>query len=126
MRVKGNHIEKIHELLYKDCRKTLLSEALTTNTLTYPYAIKNVASNMCVGFVSNINRARSLRKASSSIKSKSEKSIIAIFSKLLKNPKYHELVYVSNVLDIYKKDEKLLDKLDDAIQMKFLEIVTRP
>lgn len=126
LRAKGNHIEKIHELLYRDCRKTLLLETLDTNTFVFPYAVKNIANNMCVGFVSDINRARSLRKASSSTKSKSEKSIIAIFSKSIESSEYHELIYVSNVLGVYEKDEALLNKLDDAIQMKFLEIITRP
>lgn len=61
----------------------------------------------------------------SSLNSKSLKSIIAIFAKLSERDKYHELVYVSNVVGIYKKDEGLLDKLDNNIQMKFLEIITR-
>lgn len=126
LRTKGRNIERIHELLYTNCRKTLLLEFLDTHTLVFPYAVKNLANNMCVGFVSNVNRARSLRKASSSINAKSEKSIIAIFAKSSERDKYHELVYVSDVLGVYERDEGLLDKLDDNIQMKFLEIITRP
>lgn len=126
LRTKGNHIEKIHELLYKDGNKTLLLEALDTRTFVFPYAVKNVANNMCVGFVSNTNRARSLRKASTSIKFQSEKHITAIFAKSQGRLKYHELVYVSNVTDTYEKNEGLLDKMDGMILAKFLEIVTRP
>lgn len=126
LKTKGNHVEKIHELLYKDGKKTLILEALDTKTFVFPYAVKNMANNMCIGFVSDVNKARSLRKAGASIKAKTEKSIIAIFSRLSENPMYHELVYVSNVLGVYEKDELLLDKLDDSLQMRFLEIITRP
>lgn len=126
LKTKGNHIERVHELLYKDGQKILVSEFLDTNTLVFPYAVKNTANNMCIGFVSNVNKARSLRKASTPAKSKVEKSIIAIFAKSSDAPLYHELVYVSTVLGLYEKDDLLLDKMDESIQMKFLEIVTRP
>lgn len=126
LKAKGNHIERIHELLYKDGKKTLVLEALDTHTLVFPYAVKNIANNMCVGFVTDINKARSLRKASSSINFRTKKNIIATFARNLDNPLYHELVYVSNVLGVYEKDEALLDKLDVSIQVKFLEIITRP
>lgn len=126
LKVKGNHIENIHELLYKDCKKTLLLNALDTNTYVFPYAVKNTVSNMCVGFVSGINKARSLRKASSSTKFRTEKTIIAVFAKTLETCTYNELVYISDVLGTYEKDQSLLDKLDNNIQMKFLEIITRP
>ena len=126
LKAKGQRIEKIHELLYKDSQKTLLLETLETNTCIFPYAIKNSSSNICVGFVTNVNKARSLRKASSAIKAKFEKNIIAIFAKSTKNSLYHELVYISNVLGVYEKNADLLNKLDDDIQMKFLELVTRP
>ena len=126
LQTKGKSIEKIHELLYADCQKTLLLELLHTNTFVFPYSVKNVANNICVGFASNANKARSLRKASSSLNSKSQKSIVSIFAKLSERDKYHELVYISDVLGIYEKNEELLYQLDDMIQMKFLEIITRP
>lgn len=81
---------------------------------------------MCVGFVSNINRARSLRKASSSVNSLSKKSIIAIFAKSSGDVKYDELVYISDLLNVYEKNETLLNQLSDSLQMRFLEIITRP
>lgn len=126
LRTKGDHIEKIHELLYRDCRKTVLLEMLDTNTYVFPYAVKNTVNNMCVGFVSAVNKARSLRKASSSVKYKLEKSVIAIFAKPVGCPMYHELIYISDVLGVYEKDESLLNELDDVIQMRFLELITRP
>ncbi len=126
LRVKGNYIEKIHELLYKDGKKTLLLESLATNTYVFPYAVINNSNNMCVGFVSNINRARSLRKASSSVNSLSKKSIIAIFAKSSGDVKYYELVYISDLLNVYEKNETLLNQLSDSLQMRFLEIITRP
>ena len=126
MRVKGNYTEKIHELLYKDGKKTLLLESLVTNTYVFPYAVINNSNNMCVGFVSNINRARSLRKASSSVNSLSKKSIIAIFAKSSGDVKYDELVYISDLLNVYEKNETLLNQLSDSLQMRFLEIITRP
>lgn len=126
LRTKGKHIERIHELLYRDCNKTLLVEMLDTHTYVFPYAVKNMVNNMCVGFVSSINRARSLRKANTSVKFRLEKPVIAVFAKLAECSRYHELIYVSNVLGVYKKDESLLNELDDVIQMKFLELITRP
>lgn len=126
LRIKGNHIEKIHELLYKDCSKTLLLEMLDTHTYVFPYAVKNTSNNMCVGFVSSINKARSVRKASTSTKFKFEKNVIAVFAKSAGCSAYHELIYVSNVLGMYKKNESLLNELDDVIQMRFLELITRP
>lgn len=126
LRTKGSHIERIHELLYKDCSKTLLLEMLDTHTYLFPYAVKNIANNMCVGFVSPVNKARSLRKASASLKFRLEKNIIAVFAKSAECSAYHELVYISDVLGVYEKDESLLNELDDAIRMRFLELVTRP
>lgn len=126
LKTKGKNIERIHELLYKDSQKTLLLETLETNTLIFPCAVKNMSNNICVGFVTNINKARSLRKASSSVKAKSEKNIIAIFARFSDCSLYHELVYVSNILGIYKKNELLLENLDTNIQIKFLELITRP
>ena len=83
MRIKGNYIEKIHELLYKNGKKTLLLESLVTHTYVFPYAVLNHDNNMCVGFVSNINRARSLRKASSSLNAAMTKRISAVFAKTM-------------------------------------------
>lgn len=111
-------------LLYKDGQKTLILKALDTNTLVFPYAVKNTANNMCIGFVTDVNRARSLRKASASIKAEDEKNITAVFARSAKQQLYHELIYVSNVHDVYHEDEQLLDKLDESIRIRFLKIIT--
>lgn len=126
LKTKGNHVENIHQLLYKDGKKILVSEVLDTKTRVFPYAIKNMSSNMCVGFVDNINRARSLRKASTSSNVKTERNIIAIFAKPLSSQKYNELVYISDVFGVYEKDEALLEEFSNDIQLKFLEILTKP
>ena len=126
LRIKGDYIEKIHELLYKDGKKTLLLESLITNTYVFPYTVINNSNNMCVGFVSNMNKARSLRKASSSVNSLSKKSIIAIFAKSPGSVKYDELVYILNLLNVYKKNEMLLNQLSNNLQIKFLKIITKP
>ncbi len=126
LRIKGDYIEKIHELLYKDGKETLLLESLITNTYVFPYTVINNSNNMCVGFVSNMNKARSLRKASSSVNSLSKKSIIAIFAKSPGSVKYDELVYILNLLNVYKKNEMLLNQLSNSLQIKFLKIITKP
>lgn len=81
---------------------------------------------MCVGFVSDINKARSLRNATNSNIARAEKTIIAIFGRPDTGKKYNELVYLSKVINVYQKDENLLEKLDKPIQMRFLEIITKP
>lgn len=91
---------------------------LDTKTVVFPYAVKNLSNNICVGFVSDINKARSLFQ--------SEKNIIAIFAKNSDQLKYHQLIYISDVISAYEKDDKLLDTLEESIQMKFLDIITKP
>lgn len=126
LKIKGKHIEKIHELLYKDGNKILVSEVLDTKTCVFPYAVKNMSNNICVGFVDIIHRARSLRKAASPTKCKSEKTIIAIFAKLKDDKKYNELVYLADVCNMYKKNETVLEELSENMQMKFLKIIMKP
>lgn len=118
LRTKCRFIENIHELLYKDCQKVLVLKMLDTKTVVFPYAVKNLSNNICVGFVSDINKARSLFQ--------SEKNIIAIFAKNSDQLKYHQLIYISDVISAYEKDDKLLDTLEESIQMKFLDIITKP
>lgn len=126
LKKKGNKIERIHQLLYKDDQKTLLLEALDTNTYVFPIAIKDNENDICIGFVSNVNKARSLRSSKNSSNAKAEKKIIAIFARNNSDSLYNELVYVSKVLGVYSKNEKLLEKLGEPILMRFMEIITRP
>lgn len=93
LRGKSNRIENIHKLLYEDASKTLLLNGLKAHTTVFPVAIRNDNTNSCVGFVSNINKARSLRKASSSKNSDAEKEIIAIYGKKNGEQEFSEIVY---------------------------------
>ena len=117
LKTKGNHIENIQELLYKDGEKILVSEVLDTRTCIFPYAVKNTTNNICVGFVDNINRARSLRKATNSTNVQSEKKICAIFAKPRDNDLYNELVYI-NTDKKFSEDDSLLQELDENIKCK--------
>lgn len=40
--------------------------------------------------------------------------------------KYDELVYILNLLNVYKKNEMLLNQLSNSLQIKFLKIITKP
>ena len=104
LRGKSNRIASIHELLYKDAKKTLLINGLITHTYVFPVAIRNDEINSCVGFVSNINKARSLRKAGTSKNTQTEKTIIAILGRKNGNSIYDEIVYMKDkgeVLSVY-------------------------
>ena len=126
LKKKGRLIQNIHELLYKDDQKTLLLEALDTNTYIFPIAIKDIVNDMCVGFVSDIHKARSLRRAKNSNNAKAEKRVVAVLARKNDAAMFNELVYLSNVKGIYEKNEALLEKLDTTIMIRFMEILTRP
>lgn len=123
LKTKCRFIEHIHEVLYKDGQRVLVTRFLDTHTFVFPYAVKNEANNICIGFVDDICRAHSLRKASTSMKFASKQNIIAIFAKDVSSERFHELVYVSSVKGIYEKDRALLESLDETIQERFLKIV---
>ena len=125
LRRKCKGIENIEKLIYADTQKTLLVNGLNTHTKIYPIAIKDLSSNICIGFVSDICKARSMRKASSSNDFESEKTIKAIFSRNNDSSKYNELIYISSVLGVYKKDNKLIEKLEEPVQSKFLELISK-
>lgn len=125
LKKKGRMIQKIHELLYKDDQKTLLLEALDTKTYVFPIAIKDIANDICVGFVSDIHKARSLRRAKNSNNAKAEKRIIAIFSRKNDTAVFTELVYLSEVNSVYRENEHLIEKLDETIKIRFQEILVR-
>ena len=73
-----------------------------------------------------ISGARSLRRAKNSTNAKAEKRIIAVLAKNNGDKAYGELVYLSSVRGVYKKNESLIDKMDEKIMMRFMEILTRP
>ena len=90
---KSERIQNIHKLLYEDVDKTLLLNDLETNTHVFPIAIRNDEANICVGFVSDANKARSLRKATSSQDAGHTKVITAIYGKKNGESDYSEAVY---------------------------------
>ena len=97
LKSKSDRIEIIHELLYTDADKTLLLNDLTTRTGTLPVAIRNDDRKACVGFMDPINRARSLRKASTSQGAKEEKTIIAIYEKKNGDSEFTDIIYEKKV-----------------------------
>ena len=76
--------------------------------------------------LSNIHKARSLRRAKNSTNAKAEKRIIAVLAKKNGENVYGELVYLSSIRGVYEKNEALLEKMDDSVMMRFMEILTRP
>ena len=74
----------------------------------------------------NIHKARSLRRAKNSTNAKAEKRIIAVLAKKNGENVYGELVYLSSIRGVYEKNEALLEKMDDSVMMRFMEILTRP
>lgn len=93
LKSKADRIEIIHDLLYTDAEKTLLLNDLTVHTAVLPVAIRNDHLKTCVGFMNSINKARSLRKASTSQGAKVEKKIIAIYARKNGTPDFSEVVY---------------------------------
>lgn len=69
---------------------------LITNTRVFPLAIRNDDTDVCVGFVGRINKARTLRKARTSQKTSAERNIIAVFGKRNSDELFDEIVYVKN------------------------------
>lgn len=118
LKSKSDRIENIHELLYKDAEKTLLLDELVTNTYTFPVAIRNDEINTCVGFAGTVNKARSLRKAHSSKKTKKELKIIAIFGKKNGDSIFDEFVYVKSVRHLLKVNPDVMKKISLNIQIR--------
>lgn len=121
LKKKTDRIAKIHVLLYTNAEKTLLINQLKVNTTVFPTAIKNNAENICVGFVSKANKARSLRTASSSTDTKSEKNIVGIFSKANSESDFSELVYIkedNTAISVYEKIKNLSSDLKKEIAKK--------
>ena len=93
LKSKSDRIENIHDLLYTNAEKTLLLNDLTVHTTNLPVAIRNDNLKTCVGFMTNLNKARSLRKSSTSQGAKEEKEIIAIYGKKNGEKVFSEIVY---------------------------------
>jgi len=123
---KAKRLSNIQDLLYRDGEKTLLLKELQTHTTTFPVAIKNEATNICVACVSRINKGHSLRKASNSNIAQETKKIYAIFAKSLAEDKYQELIYTSDVKRLFDTNQIFVNELSGCLEMKILEILTKP
>ena len=93
LRKKTQKIECFHNLLFSKADKSLLLNDLKTNTTTFPVAIRNDEENICIGFVEEIHRARSLRNAKNSFDVATEKQIVSILGKKNGEAKFTEMVY---------------------------------
>lgn len=112
---KCKRIENIHELIYESSGQTLLLEFLDTHTYIFPVAIRNDLIDTCIGFVSNSNKARSLRTAKSSTNFRESKKIIGIFAKPQESPIYSEMIYISDSSIVYENIRDNIDNFSDDI-----------
>ena len=122
---KSKRIESIHELMYKDCDKSILINPLPTNTTIFPLALKNTKSDICVAFAGRQYKARSLRTAKRSSNSipGAEKKVIAIFSRPISSSLYNELVYITDLKNVCTKCPIILSKIDCNMQDRFSYII---
>ena len=104
LKKKTGKIERFHELLYSKADKSLLLNQLKTHTTIFPVAIRNDAENICVGFVDDINKARSLRSANNSHDADGGKQIIAILGKKNGNEKFEEIVYMKEGYELNEQN----------------------
>lgn len=123
---KSKRIANIHRILYDNIQGALFMINLHTNTRKFPVAIKNTNIDTCIGFVDNNNKARTLRKYSSSNNADEQKKIYLIIAKKQNESTFDELVYVSQVDNVYSMNKNILDKMSEKLQNKFLEILTKP
>lgn len=130
---KADRIEIIHRIFDSDPNLSLIIDNFPTRTKTFPIAVRNAYDKMCIGFISEQDRARkseqnvarSLR-VSQSIEGMTVKKIIAIFSKEMTGPSnYNKLVYVSNVSNVMAITSELQTLIDEDIYKKFLKVIEK-
>ena len=118
LRNKAMRIENIEKIMYGNSQNSLFLVNLHTNTATFPFAIRNSDADMCIGFTTENNKARTLRKYSSSNDADIEKEIIAIFAKDSNIEKYSEKVFLKKDVNLKDRQEitiKLSDDLNNII-----------
>lgn len=91
---------KLDHFLYADSDVNLFLSGLTTNTFTFPCAIRNDNENMTMCFIGNDNHARSLRKARNSHNTLDEKRIVGIFETA--DQKWNKCIYIKDRQEIQK------------------------
>lgn len=126
LKTKAKRICDIQRLLYDNIQNALFMINLHTQTRDFPVAIKNTNINACVGFIDNNNKARTLRKYNSSNDADEQKKIYLIIARKQNASLFDELVYTSSVEDIYKVNKDIVDKMEENLQDKYLEILTKP
>lgn len=126
LKKKTTAIEGISDVFYKDGNKVLLIDSLKTHTYTFPVALRNIQSNICVGFVGASHVTRSLRKDTEQSLRDNEKRVLAIFEKINGNNLYDKIVYISDVKKLYDKNNDLVNMLGGSVEYKLLEILTKP
>lgn len=124
LKAKADSIENIDKIIYGKSENSLFMINLKTNTYTYPIAIRNKDINSCIGFKDKINKARTLRKYTTSNDADEQKRIIAIFSTTSANVKYDELVYLSNFDELVKVNKSVLKKVNDKLVQKIKPLHT--
>lgn len=88
----------------------IYSDLDDTHTTVFPVAIRNDEENICVGFVDDIHKARSLRNAKNSCDADSEKQIIAILGKTNGREKFEETVYIKNGYELGEENAMVMKK----------------
>lgn len=126
LKTKTDRVSQIHRILYDNIQNALFMINLHTNTRDFPVAVKNTNIKACVGFVDNNNKARTLRKYSSSNNADEQKKIYLIIARKQNANLYDEIVYTSGVEDIYNVNRGILGKMEEKLQNKYLEILTSP
>lgn len=117
---KSDRIENIDQVIYGDSENSLFIINLHTNTSDYPTAIANKSINTCIGFRSELNRARTLRKYSNSMNADEKKEIIAIFSKIPGKDEYSEFVYMKDNRLLLEKKADIVSRLSEDLKTMIL------
>lgn len=100
LKTKANTLLKLDHFLHADSDVNLFLSGLTTNTFTFPCAIRNDNENMTMCFIGNDNHARSLRKARNSHNTLDEKRIEGIFETA--DQKWNKCIYIKDRQEIQK------------------------
>lgn len=123
LKSKAVRIEKIHKILYENVKNSLFMINLHTNTLAFPVAIKNSNIDTCVGFIGNINKARTLRKYNNSNDADKQNRIVAILEKKQIEGEYNKLVYITSVKELYEKKPDVIDCIAEGLRERLSYIV---
>ncbi|MDO4809025.1 MAG: PBECR4 domain-containing protein [Eubacteriales bacterium] len=117
LKKKARKLARINEFLHQNGDKTLLLECLQTNTMVFPLAIRNDATNICMAFITDRPRAHSLRNASNSQTATSIKPIVAILAKPAGSNDFSEKIYISTVGEQFLSAESRSADVSDTSEL---------